>query len=184
MAIKTLQQVLETHEEIVHRFAQHKKTLDKRRPAGNLIVIRQKRALLTHLDERLDNARKTRAESLAQHDAAIARIELSQTTLREEIEADEKHLGGDGGLTPTRPTPTGPIRPGPDVDKPIVGSPIAGTPVLRVKGVGKEIGARLEAKNIHTASELAAMDAGEVASALSISRNRASSLIREAKKIT
>lgn len=94
MAIRTLQQVLETHNQIVQRFQKHKKTLSKARPAGSDLVVKQKRRLLANLDERLDDAKRARAESIKRHDAEIARIELNRKKLAEEIAADEKNLGG------------------------------------------------------------------------------------------
>jgi hypothetical protein len=194
MAVKTLQQVLETHDQIVQRFEQHRKTLSRARPAGSDLVVKQKRRLLANLDERLDNARAARAESIKRHDAEIARIELSRTKLAEEIAADEKNLGGSGGgPTPVRPTPE-PTRPTPVRPTPVRPTPVrptptrptrptGGAPVDRVKGIGKVFGSRLERESIRTAGDLAAADPAKVAKALSISESRAQELVRAASKV-
>ena len=173
MAIKTLQQVLETHDQIVQRFQKHKKTLSKARPAGNDLVVKQKRRMLANLDERLDNAKMARAESIKRHDAEIARIELSRKKLAEEIAADEKYLGGAirTGGDGSSPTPTRPTR------------PTGGVPVEGVKGIGKKYGSRLERKSIRTVDDLAAADPAKVAEVLSISENKAKELVRAARKV-
>jgi predicted flap endonuclease-1-like 5' DNA nuclease len=176
MAAKTLQQVLETHDKIVQGFEKHRKTLSRTRPTGSRLVVKQKRTMLAHIDQRLENAVKARNDAIKRHDAAIARIELSRNKLADEIAADEKKLseddGGSGGgdvTRPTRPTrPTGPTG--------------GGIPVVRVRGVGEAFEKRLRKEKIRTAGDLAAMDPVELADVLSISEKRAKDLVREAKK--
>lgn len=186
MAAKTLQQVLETHDKIVQGFEKHKKTLSRTRPTGSRLVVTQKRKMLAHIDQRLENAVKARGDAIKRHDAAIARIELSRKKLADEIAADEKKIsdddGGSGGGGVTRPTPADPAVTGPTrltrPTRPAGG----GTPVVRVRGIGEAFEKRLRKEKIRTAADLAAMDSAELADVLSISEKRAKDLVREAKK--
>ena len=103
----------------------------------------------------------------------IARIDREVAVLQKQIKNFETEIKADRKNLETRPQPVGPGR----RERPAQPS------IRKIRGIGEVSEARLKAKGITRASEVARMDKAQLAEILGTSEDRAAGFIADAKLI-
>lgn len=174
MANRTIADVLKIHDEFVKSIEKQLDESRKPRPVNRNFILRQKEDRLTAMRGRLASAEQEKQALIDRVDREIAGLQKRIERFQKEIEADRKNLERRDPVTPE------PVTPEPVTPEPRRPGRVS---VREIRGIGEASEARLRAKGITEAGQIARMNKSELAEILGVSEERAAEFIREAKRL-
>ena len=166
MANRTIAQVLKIHDEFVKSIEAQFEAGGKPKPVNRNFHLKQKEKRLGAMQARLASAEDEKRAMIERVDREISGLKKRISAFEKEIEADRKNL--ERGPTPRDPDGGGGRR---------------RVPVREIRGIGEASEARLRARGITEAGQVARMEKAQLAEILGISVTRAAEFIKAAKRL-